>query len=449
MGKKDIELKNETTTECEEALDTCQKELEQQIQKEKIIWYDSGIKLADGLFQSALVKTGIYRFKNRFHNFNDSFEKITQTSKESLKTTDIIMESIHQIEQTQKETNEYIEEGESILNKTNEDILQSVQAMDNLTKTTEELKRKISGIDHVLNVILEITEQTNLLALNAAIEAARAGEVGRGFAVVADEVRKLAEKTSKSASEIREVTVSVMDEMDNTSQVVSNAKTIVEDSAEGASDVLKSFFKIKKASNKVTDLISKQIEYTTKQKENIYTFSDEIKKLNNELQQVQKLANITGERILSAIDEVKEGFDNCSTVDPNEPITKILSAIKDHSVFVVDTAKYTEGYENITLKDYTSCNFGKWFYSQEAFKELKKYGPEVISLLEDIEEDHKQVHTIAFEILRLKKENRNDEIFEKFSELADASSSLIKQLMKIYAIIATTEKDKIETKSNK
>ena len=424
----------------EEAVEKARKDFQAREDKiRKKNWIKSGRLLAEGIFNAALVKTGVYRFKNRFASFSESFEKITNTSDESLKITDVIMHSIHTIEQAQKDTTEQIENGETILNKTNQDILESVKAMDNLTKTTEELKRKISGIDHVLNVILEITEQTNLLALNAAIEAARAGEVGRGFAVVADEVRKLAEKTSKSASEIREVTISVMDEMDNTSKVVNNAKSIVEDSAEGANGVLKTFHKIKNTSNNVTELIKKQIEYTQKQKEHIHTFSSEITKLNEELKEAQELANVTGTRILSTIDFLQEGYESCNVYFRDLALTHLLNAIESHSIFITQTAKIAEGYEDIKLTDYTSCDFGKWFYSQEAFRDLKKYGDEVIAMLEDIEDLHKDVHNIAFEIVRLKKENRREEIYDKFQDLVEKASELIKALIKIYTIVATKE----------
>ena len=438
MGKKE---RYEEIQADSEVLEECDRLKEEWDRHQKIKWLKSGNLLAEGIFNASLVKTGIYRFKNRFAEFNRSFQNISNTSEESLKTTDVIIQSIKEIEEAQKETTNQIEQGENILNKTNADILESVKAMDNLTKTTEELKRKISGIDHVLNVILEITEQTNLLALNAAIEAARAGEVGRGFAVVADEVRKLAEKTSKSASEIREVTISVMDEMDNTSKVVNNAKSIVEDSAEGASGVLKTFHKIKQTSNRVTDLIREQIRYTNQQKENIYTFSDEIQKLNQELKQTQELADVTGLRILSTIDLLGEGFDECSSEHQTLAPTKILQAIKDHSVFITNVAKMAEGYDNIHLSDFTNCNFGRWFYSQEAFKELKQYGDEVIAMLEDIEDLHKDVHNLAFEIVRFKKEGRDQEVFDKFSELAEKASELIKVLLKIYAIVVAKEID--------
>lgn len=102
--------------------------------------------------------------------------------------------SIMEVQNTQETINHLVEKGSQSIEKSVSNIKQSVQVMNQLSDSTMELKKRISGIEHILDVILEITEQTNLLALNAAIEAARAGEVGRGFAVVADEVRKLAEK---------------------------------------------------------------------------------------------------------------------------------------------------------------------------------------------------------------------------------------------------------------
>lgn len=60
-------------------------------------------------------------------------------------------------------------------------------------------------IANKIGIIEELSRNTNLLALNAAIEAARAGESGKGFAVVASEVRKLAERSSKAAGEISEM----------------------------------------------------------------------------------------------------------------------------------------------------------------------------------------------------------------------------------------------------
>ena len=353
-----------------------------------------------------------------------------------------MLESISKVEEAQKITNDYIEDGEETLEKTNKDIIESVKAMDNLTKTTEELKRRISGIDHVLNVILEITEQTNLLALNAAIEAARAGEVGRGFAVVADEVRKLAEKTSKSAGEIRDVTVSVMDEMDNTSKVVNHAKSIVEDSAEGSSNVAKIFKKIKDNSNSVTDLIKKQVDLTKKQEDNTRNLSKEIESIGEDLNQVRTLAEALGKQIVDSVEHSKTGFGMLSK-EFDTPYTKILNAINDHAVFLTDVTKTLDLNANKELQDFASCNFGKWYYSNQAFSELKEYGDEVLAILKEIEPYHKEVHNLAFEALRYKKENRSDELFDTLNKLAKTANSLITELMKIYIIVSTKERQKL------
>lgn len=78
-------------------------------------------------------------------------------------------------------------------------------------KVTIEKSKEVEQINLLTNTILDITAQTNLLALNASIEAARAGEQGKGFAVVADEIGHLALSSRETASQIQQISSSVID----------------------------------------------------------------------------------------------------------------------------------------------------------------------------------------------------------------------------------------------
>lgn len=77
------------------------------------------------------------------------------------------------------------------------------------------LGENATGIEEVLNKVIDIAERVNLLGFNASIEAARAGVHGRGFAVVAGEVKKLADLTQKSVNDSSISVKSVIEGMDS------------------------------------------------------------------------------------------------------------------------------------------------------------------------------------------------------------------------------------------
>lgn len=108
------------------------------------------------------------------------------------------------------------------------------QALQEVTKSIEELKFSGEKVVEIVHVVNEIAFRTNLLALNAAVEAARAGEHGKGFAVVADEVRQLALRSSTSATEIRDLVKnneegirSVESAMESSSQILSKLTSVI------------------------------------------------------------------------------------------------------------------------------------------------------------------------------------------------------------------------------
>lgn len=88
-----------------------------------------------------------------------------------------------------------------------------------------EQSKAVEQIAVLTTNIIEITDQTNLLALNASIEAARAGEAGKGFAVVADEIGKLADNSAHIAEQIRQVSTSVIDTVN---ELASEAERMIE-----------------------------------------------------------------------------------------------------------------------------------------------------------------------------------------------------------------------------
>jgi len=122
-------------------------------------------------------------------------ERQAATLEETAAALDQLTASVRQAASGAQKANELVVEARRNAEASGTIVGQTVDAMGEIAKSSEQISKIISVID-------DIAFQTNLLALNAGVEAARAGEAGRGFAVVASEVRALAQRSSDAAREI-------------------------------------------------------------------------------------------------------------------------------------------------------------------------------------------------------------------------------------------------------
>lgn len=92
----------------------------------------------------------------------------------------------------------------------------------NLLNSTEVSNAYIEESDKINQYLNKIAQQTKILGINASIEAARSGEYGKGFAVVANEIQKLADNSETFAKEITGTLVKLSQEIQKVNSEIDN-----------------------------------------------------------------------------------------------------------------------------------------------------------------------------------------------------------------------------------
>ena len=204
---------------------------------------------------------------------------IDETGERSKKMVDIAMNSNESIQENIQVMEELKEQSRQIA-KTNHEVTEAMNRLQNKTKEVEE----------IAGMILNISSQTNLLALNASIESARAGEAGRGFAVVADQIRQLAEQTRNSTEEITRI---INELNENANEVVVSVESSVEAAESQNGKILSAAEAFGKLNENMTELIT-DINSMDQQ---IYGLSESNNKI---VENISQLSAVTEEVTASA-----------------------------------------------------------------------------------------------------------------------------------------------------
>ena len=140
---------------------------------------------------------------------------LSRRTNEQAASLEEIAAAIARVTDAVKKSAEGAQRARTVVAATNEGAKRSAGVVHEAVTAIHEIAVSAKQIGETIGVIDEIAFQTNLLALNAGVEAARAGEAGRGFAVVASEVRALAQRSAEAAREIKGLTATSSQKVEN------------------------------------------------------------------------------------------------------------------------------------------------------------------------------------------------------------------------------------------
>ncbi|OOM11014.1 methyl-accepting chemotaxis protein [Clostridium saccharobutylicum] len=175
----------------------------------------------------------------------------------------------------------------------------------NSINTLQGYSKKIS---EVVNVISNISKQTQLLALNASIEAARAGESGKGFSVVAGEISKLASETEEATKSISNFIKQVQGQTQSTFEYAGEINNKIIKSTTSVKDSMKSFDKINKDINIISDAMKSITQITSTQSESVGDVMNNVSTMADRIEQSTESSSNKSEKSLVVVEKILDGI---------------------------------------------------------------------------------------------------------------------------------------------
>ena len=157
------------------------------------------------------------------------------------KRIEVVNSNTQKISEIAGDTEQSIRTGMGSMEILNEKSHSTAKITNVVIESIQNLEEQSKSIGQIVNAINDIASETNLLSLNASIEAARAGEAGRGFAVVASEIRKLADQSMQSADKIKGIINDIVKTTKNAVEIAQEADSIVQEQQEAVDDTTSAF----------------------------------------------------------------------------------------------------------------------------------------------------------------------------------------------------------------